>query len=468
MERLGEALNKLRIREVLAHVALDQEAPLPESPSCPRCRGAGYLRLDVSVGHPDFGKLVPCNCRQGDVQQRRRQRLERLSNLGPLVRMTFETLVRDGRSTDPAKQAQFRRAAERTEGFATRPDGWLVLVGPSGSGKTHLAAAIANASLERGEAAIFSVVPDLLDHLRATFSPSSDVGYDEMFETIRNAPLLVLDDLGMQSSTPWAQEKLFQVLNHRYNSRLPTVVTTNHRLEELDERLRFRLSDPSLSNVVLLEEWEFTGLQRLGGLAHPRLQEMTFQAFDTNGMRASTDERHTLETALVLARGFASEPLGWLVLLGQPGTGKTHLAASIANARIADGHRAEFVVVPDLLDYLRATYGPDSNVSYDKLFEAIRTAPLLVLDDLGSQVTTAWAQEKLYQLLNYRYNAKLPTVITANIDGWDQVDSRLRSRLLDQRLSSAFTLKAPSYRHDEIPPSGSRGAPPRGGRRVRG
>ena len=66
-------------------------------------------------------------------------------------------------------------------------------------------------------------------------------------ETIREIPLLILDDLGAHNSTPWAQEKLFQIINHRYNNRLPTVVTTNQRLEELDPRIASRLADIDLS-----------------------------------------------------------------------------------------------------------------------------------------------------------------------------------------------------------------------------
>jgi DNA replication protein DnaC len=197
-----------------------------------------------------------------------------------------------------------------------------------------------------------------------------------------------------------------------------------------------------------VEEWEFADLQRLGGLGPQRLREMTFDSFDPKGMNASPHERDMLANALEHARAFAAAPEGWLIFMGKPGTGKTHLAASVANQRLADGHPAYFVVVPDFLDYLRATYGPDSNVSYDKLFDAIRTAPLLVLDDLGAQSSTPWAQEKLYQLLNYRYNAKLPTVITTN-STWDEIDARLRSRMLDQRLSSALDIKAPPYRQEE-------------------
>ncbi|MCS6911515.1 MAG: hypothetical protein NZM11_13250, partial [Anaerolineales bacterium] len=71
---------------------------------------------------------------------------------------------------------------------------------------------------------------------------------------VRKAPLLVLDDLGAQATTPLAAEKLYQIVNYRYNAQLPTVFTLAGPLDELDERLRTRLSDPAFTQVVLLEE----------------------------------------------------------------------------------------------------------------------------------------------------------------------------------------------------------------------
>ncbi|MGE5224948.1 MAG: ATP-binding protein, partial [Omnitrophica WOR_2 bacterium] len=103
-----------------------------------------------------------------------------------------------------------------------------------------------------------------------------------------------------------------------------------------------------------------------------------------------------------------------------------------------------FVVVPDLLDYLRATFNPNSNASYDLRFEEVRTSPLLVLDDLGAQSMTPWVKEKLYQLFNHRYNAELPTIITTS-DKLEAMDPRLTSRMIDRRICTIYALIAPPY-----------------------
>ena len=105
------------------------------------------------------------------------------------------------------------------------------------------------------------------------------------------------------------------------------------------------------------------------------------------------------------------------------------------------------MVVPDFLDHLRFTFSPESNVSYDQLFESVRNAPLLILDDFGEQSTTPWAQEKLYQVINYRYNARLPTVITTCCS-LDEMENRISSRLVDAKISLVFNIMAPDYRSD--------------------
>ena len=215
---------------------------------CPVCKGAGYLRADVPYGHPNFGKPIACECKEVERTARRRRQLQELSNLGELHDKSFENF---NLNTSRSVYNAYHIALE----YAEDPYGWLVLIGKVGCGKTHLAAAIANRLLARGSLVLFSTVSDLLDHLRATFVPTSTEVYDQLFQKMREAALLVLDDLGAQQSSPWANEKLFQLLNYRYNSRIPTIITTNNTgLQGVEERIRSRMSDTSLVTRVTFED----------------------------------------------------------------------------------------------------------------------------------------------------------------------------------------------------------------------
>jgi DNA replication protein DnaC len=416
---------------------------------CPLCNGIGYLRADVPVGHPDFGQLVPCTCRLAELAEQRVTALRAMSELDVMSRMTFDTFAPEGHGLPPDKQANLRWAYEETRSFAEHPEGWLVLKGGYGCGKTHLAAAIANACVERGQPVLFTTVPDLLDHLRATFAPTSTTGYGARFEEVRTAPVLILDDLGTESGTTWAQEKLFQIFNYRYNARLPTLITTNHELEEIPLRLRSRLVDPDLARIVSITapDYRRAGVaQDQSDLSSLRLHTVqTLESFDLRKGELPQGEHENLKRAFEIARDFAETPRGWLVFTGTFGAGKTHLAAAIANYRVKQGHPALFVVVPDLLDHLRATFNPQSAVPFDKRFEEVRHASLLILDDLGTESATPWAREKLYQIFDYRYNASLPTVITTAVN-IDELDPYLRTRMLDVTRCTIFEILAPAYR----------------------
>lgn len=222
---------------------------------CPICHGAGYVRIDAPVGSPNFSRLIQCTCKREERWQRSMAQINDMSNMALIRDWTFASFDSNVQGTREAYQVALS--------YARDPYQWLVLIGGYGCGKTHLAAAIANHALsELNMRPVFAVVPDLLDYLRSTFSPQdpqagTPMRYETRFDTIRGADLLVLDDLGTENTTPWAREKLFQIVNHRYMERLPTVITTNVPPDKIEGRIRSRLFDTGLSTTVFMDAGDF-------------------------------------------------------------------------------------------------------------------------------------------------------------------------------------------------------------------
>ncbi len=418
-------------------------------PDCPLCKGVGYLRMEVPLDHPDFGKIHICSCRQEQVSQQVRQRLYELSQLDELGNLKFENFEPRGRmGLFPRQADSLESAFNQSRLYSQHLNGWLVLQGGYGCGKTHLAAAIANFAVQVGVPTLFITVPDMLDELRFAYNDPLST-FEEKFERIRQAPLLVLDDFGTQNATAWAQEKLFQIINYRYTNRLPLVVTTNLSDKDIEDRIQSRLNNPDLVSVVKILAPDYRNPK--GDIGYHELSSLdmfpnkTFETFDLRQSETLSSEDHrSLEKALQASKKFAMTPVGWLVLIGGYGSGKTHLAAAIGNYIASRADPPMLISVPDLLDHLRATFNPNSNVSLDRRFEEIRHTSLLILDDLGTQSSTAWVKEKLYQLFNFRYHLELPTVITS-ATSLEEMDPRLRSRMLDRRFCEIFAITVPPF-----------------------
>lgn len=420
------------------------------------------MRRERALDDPRFGRAEPCACVLAETGEVRRQRLERIGNLAALARFTFDSF--EPREGMPALDD----VAARARAWAESPEGWLVLRGPSGAGKTHLAAAIANARLDRGEPACFAVVPDLLDQLRSAYEPAEgEPGFDALFEQVRTAPLLVLDDIDAVALGDWAQEKLFQIVNARHIAALPTVFVC-HALPA-DERLATRLATGRVLELAEAPSSPRGGYRQIGGMTRDRLEEYGFQNFKTFFALYETEENESLQSARDRAQRFADAPDGWLLILGEHGCGKTHLAAAVAARARGD---AFFAVVPDLLDRLRASFDRDresavhddpgiTGKGYDELFEEVRNAELLVLDDLDAHTVSDWAREKLFQIANYRASARLPTVITSalSLDELWATYPRVAVRAFNQRLSQQVGILAGPYnmaRRDKGAPNRAR------------
>lgn len=325
--------------------------------------------------------------------------------------------------------------------------GWLLLTGAAGSGRTQLSAELANRRIAAGRPALYFVAADLLDRLRAAMNARSggDLSYALLFEHVRDAPFLILDDLDCISPTDWAREKLFQLLNHRRNSRLRTVLVS----EAAD------LSATGLQSFLALDVLHLelgagaTGsrYREFGGMTEAVLSQYTFDGFREQGLGGSGDAEN-LPASKRAVLDWAEEPGGWLTLIGGTGVGKTHLAAAAANVRLVAGDSVCFAVVPELLDALRASFREDGDASFEALFARLKDVDVLILDDLGAHQATEWASEKLYQLCASRYLRRAPTLITTNVPP-ESLDPRLASRLLDSQRGVVHHIKAKDYRTDQ-------------------
>lgn len=112
----------------------------------------------------------------------------------------------------------------------------LIFIGKYGTGKTHLAFAIANSLLIQGVPVIYETFINLMEKLKESYS-NNNLDYYEIIRLYCECDLLIIDDLGKERLSEWVLEKLFQIINTRYENMLPIIITTNYTEKELVKRL---------------------------------------------------------------------------------------------------------------------------------------------------------------------------------------------------------------------------------------
>ena len=185
---------------------------------CPVCKGFGVVET------PD-GKVVTCRCRLGDLAEARLRAAQ-------IPERYRDCTIENYKLNLPGHHPSHTKARARAKRFV---DEWkacdrgLLFVGPVGVGKTHLATAILRTLVtENGVHGVFCDFSDLLDRIKATFSPTNPDSADGVVAPYRDAELLVLDELGAQRPTDWVRDVLYGLINTRYNRQRVTIVTTNY------------------------------------------------------------------------------------------------------------------------------------------------------------------------------------------------------------------------------------------------
>ncbi len=175
-----------------------------------------------------------------------------------------------------------------------------------------------------------------------------------------------------------------------------------------------------------------------------RFSKSTFESFlDRNGS----------ETAYKVAVKYVKNFKEWngesLLLWGEPGNGKTHLAAAIVNELSKKGYIVVFQSVPELLQRIRSTFNSENKENETQIMRALLECDLLILDDIGAEKTTEWVEEKLFNIIDGRYRKELPTLYTSNLEP-KELKNQVGKRSYDRMVETSLTVKneAASYRRE--------------------
>ena len=209
-----------------------------------------------------------------------------------------------------------------------------------------------------------------------------------------------------------------------------------------------------------------------------RYEHCDFESYVTDlvdGITWTAQHSQSLKNAKVLTQGFVRDYPGsaekGLLLMGPSGVGKTHLAVASLKELVRRGHGGLFCDYRELLKEIQASYNPASQSTEMGILEPIRTAEILVLDDLGATKPSDWVRDIVGIVLNARYNERRTTIITTNYvdnpatdgesarlpngklvppsreDSLEQrISSRMRSRLYE--MCRTVELFAPDFRRE--------------------
>lgn len=245
---------------------------------CEACHDMGFIKFDVPIGDPRFGKPFPCD--NPDCPTMQRNRAERQARLLSRARihdeftgMTLQSWL-DGLPSSASNdnlpiwtaarllvengsvcvEDIYRALGWKWDGREDMARNSLVFHGPVGTGKTALACAIANETIFRGRDAIYTRCTDLIAEIQDRYNPDSDLKESptDIINTFKMASLLVIDEFAVERRSDDRIEKLNTIIDYRNGNYLPTIVTGNFENPDQFERMWGR---PTTDRLCKMAHW---------------------------------------------------------------------------------------------------------------------------------------------------------------------------------------------------------------------
>lgn len=211
--------------------------------------GLDYLYVNIS---PESIEYQRCTCdkskeywKEKDKQDAEEQKRKRFRNMIKVIykqnyvgrkyqELNFENFIIDLNNKNAVKMANDYINKNKDKILSNG----LIIMGESGVGKTHLAAAIANKLIENDKIVLMGRLTTLLDLIKETFRDNAK-SENELIELYSNVDMIIIDDLGTEKISSWALEKLYTIIQNRFENGLPIIITTRFDKKGLISRFSY-------------------------------------------------------------------------------------------------------------------------------------------------------------------------------------------------------------------------------------
>ncbi len=219
-------------KKILADNGYSEDA-LSVQYTCPVCKDTGFVKNRMCKCHIELLK---------DIER------SNLSKIAPVEDCTFDTFdvnyypdeTMDNGISPRNKAEKIKNSCRKYAVNFTTSSPNIMFMGGTGLGKTHLSLAIANVVINRGYSVVYGTTQNILGDLQnENFGRDENIRYNE--RAVLNCDLLILDDLGTEFKSSYTVACLYNIINSRISSKLPTIISTNIGFDELEEKYDQRI-----------------------------------------------------------------------------------------------------------------------------------------------------------------------------------------------------------------------------------
>ncbi|MDU3520190.1 MAG: ATP-binding protein [Clostridium saudiense] len=226
---------------------LDYDTPIK---TCEKC--GDPIQKDIVILNVLRRVPIVCSCRKKELEKKaiedeNKEKQIRLNSIfkNSLMDEKFKQCTFENWNHDIGSEKIFNICSKYASNFtkAKEDNLGLMLYGEPGNGKTHAVSCIANYLMLRGIPTICVSINKMLERIKETYSSYGKEGEETVLKSLSNADLLIIDDLGTEQKNEWSAAKIYNIMDSRYRNGLPTIITTNINLKDLENMYQKRAYD---------------------------------------------------------------------------------------------------------------------------------------------------------------------------------------------------------------------------------